>query len=169
MHRLAIYQPEALLVQRPLSFVGFISGKQKHLRPCVAQAIQRADQKLVEELADAPGILSYTSLQLQNGNWCNLVLLSDASAKTYLKSSQTHNYAAYHLAHSYYEWIRLHQGVMPEGLDHRGMQLQKTKYYTFPAAQPRPLIRELLYQAPTRVQPIADSALRNDVPANPPL
>jgi hypothetical protein len=68
MHRLAIYQPEALLVQRPLSFVGFISGKQKHLRPCVAQAIQRADQKLVEELADAPGILSYTSLQLQNGN-----------------------------------------------------------------------------------------------------
>ena len=74
----------------------------------------------------------------------NLVLLSDAEAKTYIKGSEMHKYAAYRLAHSYYEWIRLHNGVMPEGLDHMEMQLQKTKYYTFQAGQQRPSIREFI-------------------------
>src|SRR2546426_481732 len=83
-------------------------------------------------------VLRYSSLELRNGDWCNLVLLSDAGAKTHIKGSEMHKYAAYHLAHSYYEWIRLHNGVMPEGLDHMEMQLQKTKYYTFQAGQQRP-------------------------------
>ena len=135
-HRMAIYNPEELLLNNELAFVGFISARQKLLRPSIIQAIQRADKRLVEELAGAPGVLSYSSLEVRNGDWCNLVLLSDAGAKTHIKGSEMHKYAAYHLAHSYYEWIRLHNGVMPEGLDHMEMQLQKTKYYTFQAGQP---------------------------------
>ena len=100
---------------------------------------------LVEELADATGVLSYSSLELRNGNWCNLVLLSDAEAKTGIKGREMHKYAAYHLAHSYYEWIRLHTGIMPEGLDHTEMLLQKTKYYFFEEPQKRPTIRERVY------------------------
>jgi len=38
-HRIAIYQPEKLLAQVPLSFVGFISARQKLLRPSIIQAI----------------------------------------------------------------------------------------------------------------------------------
>ena len=158
-HRIAIYQPEKLLAQVPLSFVGFISARQKLLRPSIIQAIQRADKRLVEELAGAPGVLSYSSLELRNGDWCNLVLLSDAGAKTHIKGSEMHKYAAYHLAHSYYEWIRLHNGVMPEGLDHMEMQLQKTKYYTFQAGQQRPAIREFIYELPCRAQAIAVSTM----------
>ena len=70
-----------------------------------------------------------------------------------------HKYAAYRLAHSYYEWIRLHNGVMPEGLDHMEMQLQKTKYYTFQAGQQRPSIREFIYELPCRAQAIAVSTM----------
>lgn len=143
-HRIAIYRPQELLAGTPLSFVGFISKKQKSLHPSILKKIQMADKKLVEELAEAPGILSYSSLELRNGDWCNLVLLKNASAKIYLKNSETHKHAAYHLAHSYYKWIRLHNGVMPEGLDHMEMQLQKTKYYTFKAQHARPTIREFI-------------------------
>ena len=82
----------------------------------------------------------------RNGDRYNLVLLSNASAKTHIKSSETHKYAADHLSHSYYEWIRLHKGVMPEGLDHMEMQLQKTKYYTLQVGEQRPSIREMIYE-----------------------
>jgi hypothetical protein len=161
IHRLAIYQPQEILAHRPLYFLGFLSKKQKQLRPSILQAIGRADKKLVEDLANAPGILSYSSLELRNGDWCNLVVLGDVGAKAHLKSSETHQQAAYHLSHSYYEWIRLHEGVMPQGLDHMEMQLQKSRYYTFHQGQSRPSVRELVYEAPSRVQPLPNAAMLN--------
>lgn len=154
MHRIAIYQAENLRLQSPLSFVGFISARKKQLRPSIVQAIQQTDKKLVEELAGAPGVLSYSSFELRNGDWCNLVLLSDAGAKMHIKGSETHKYAAYHLAHSYYDWIRLHNGIMPEGLDHVEMQLLKTRYYTFQPGQQKPSIRECIYEPPYHAEPL---------------
>src|SRR6266487_6901771 len=145
-HRIAIYQYQELLLKKPLAFVGFVSQKQRDLRPSIIRAIKRADKKLIEELISAPGILSYSSLELRNGNWCNLVLLSDTDAKTHIKGAETHTYAAYHLAPHYYEWIRLPNGTMPEGLDHTEMSLQKTKYYTFHPSQLRPSIQELTFE-----------------------
>ena len=43
--------------------------------------LQQLDQKLIAELVKAPGILSYSSLALPFGDWCNLVVLADVSAK----------------------------------------------------------------------------------------
>jgi hypothetical protein len=144
-HRIAIYKYQELFLEKPFAFVGFFSRKQRNLRPSIVRAIETVDKKLIEELVGSPGILSYSSLELRNGNWCNLVLLSEANAKTYIKSSETHRYAAYQLANRYYEWIRLHNGIMPEGLDHTEMMVRKTKYYTFQRAQERLSIQELTY------------------------
>jgi hypothetical protein len=109
------------------------------------KAIQKADRQMVEKLADAPRILSYSSLELRNGDWCNLVVMTDADVKMHIKGNETHKHAVYQLAHSYYEWIRLHSGVMPEGLDHMEMRSQKTRYYSFHAPETRPVVRELVY------------------------
>ncbi len=144
-HRIVIYKYEELLLKRSLSFVGFISGKQKHLHTSVIDAIAMVDKKLVQELIQIPGILSYSSLELRNGDWCNLVLLSDTDAKKQLKNTETHAYAAHELANHYYEWIRLHNGMMPHGLDHTEMVLQKTRRYSFQLAHPRPSVREITY------------------------
>jgi hypothetical protein len=152
MHRIALYHPEDLLAQAPLAFVGFLSARQKLLRPSILNAIKRTDKRLVMELADAPGILSYSSLELRSGDWCNLVVLADASAKRHITGTQTHQYAAYLLAQSYYAWIRLHSGVMPVGLDHMEMRLLKTKYYTFHPGQAKPTIQELSYTWPSAVE-----------------
>jgi len=144
-HRIVIYKYQELLLKRSLTFVGFISGKQKHIHASVTEAIQMVDRKLVQELVDIPGILSYSSLELRNGDWCNLVILNDANAKKHLKNTETHAYAAYELANNYYEWIRLHNGIMPQGLDHTEMVLQRTRRYYFDMAQQRPSVRELRY------------------------
>ena len=150
-HRIALYHPEALLMQTPLAFVGFLSARQKQLHPSILNAIKQTDRRLVMELTDVPGILSYSSLELRNGDWCNLVVLTDASVKKHIMSSLTHQHAAYLLAQTYYAWIRLHSGVMPVGLDHMEMQLLKTKYYTFHPGQVKPSIQELAYAWPSQM------------------
>ena len=144
-HRIVIYKYQELLLKRSLTFVGFISGKQKQIHDSVVDAIQKVDGRLVEELVHIPGILSYSSLELRNGDWCNLVLLSDSDAKRQLKNTETHTYAAHELANHYYEWIRLHNGIMPHGLDHTEMILQKTRRYTFHLTPSRPTVCEMSY------------------------
>jgi hypothetical protein len=145
-HRMAIYNPEELLLHNGLAFVGFVSGKLKPLRPSVAADLRIMDRKLVAELVNTPGLLSYSSLELHDGNWCNLVLLNDAEVKIRLKNAATHQYAAYELAPGCYEWIRLHNGYMPAGLAGNEMVMQKTRYYTYAGEERRPTIREISYQ-----------------------
>ncbi len=145
--RLAIYRPQELLLNSDLAFVGFVSGKQKPGSRRVVEEIHRVDKKLIDELVSVPSILSYSSLELRDGNWCNLVLLSDASAKTHFRNTQMHAYAAYELAPRYYEWVRLHHGIMSGGLARNEMILQKTRYYRFHGPHQRPTIQEMTYGA----------------------
>lgn len=145
-HRLAIYRPDELLLNNELAFVGFVSGKLKPLRPSIAADLRIMDKKLVAELVNTPGLLSYSSLELQEGNWCNLVLLNDPAVKLQLKHMANHQYAAYEIAPNCYDWIRLHNGNMPSGLSGNAMLLQKTRYYTYGRAGVRPTIREISYQ-----------------------
>lgn len=145
VHRIALYRPAELLVARPLLFVGFISGKRHPLEQHVLDEIQRIDQKLVPELMGIADILSYSSLELRTGRWYNLVIFTDTGTKETLKKSSTHTYAAYHLAPRYYEWIRLHNGVMPGGLVQQDLRLESTKYYVFPDTQQRPIMHKVVY------------------------
>lgn len=130
-HRLVIYRQHELLHYERLTFVGFISKQHEQAKQEVREAVMETDRQLVLEMADNPGILSYASLELSSGHWYNLVLFGRADYRTPLKNSAAHSLAAYTLAPQYYEWIRLHKGVMPQGLDYSNMVLQHTSYYTF--------------------------------------
>lgn len=145
-HRIAIYQPEQLLLNNALAFVGFVSGKLRPIRPSIGADLRIVDKKLIAELVNTPGLLSYSSLELHDGNWCNLVLLNDPEVKVHLKNAETHKYAAYELAPSCYEWIRLHNGILPTGLASVEMLLQKTRYYLYQGAERRPIIQEISYK-----------------------
>lgn len=145
IHRMVIYQQQEYLLQASLLFVGFVSGVQPQVSQAIAQEIQRVDRIFMDELAGNAGLLSYSSLELNPGNWYNLVLLNDLPAKTYFKESSTHRYAAYDLAMHYYAWIRLHNGIVPNSLEGKLMLLQSTKFYTFPAIGQKPVMQELHY------------------------
>jgi hypothetical protein len=129
-HRIAIYAPQALPALDDCAFVGFISRKQQSIDPFIAHELHRVDQQLLGELVSISGLLAYSSLELHAGNWYNLVLLNDASDKAHFKDIAIHRYAAYQLAPHYYEWIRLHSGMLHGGLA-GALILQKTKYYRF--------------------------------------
>jgi hypothetical protein len=145
-HRIAIYSPQASLLNNKLDFVGFISRKLQPEDSQVIEEIRTVDKKLIVELINTPGLMSYSSLELRDGRWCNLVLFSDPEAKMHLKQSETHMYAAYQLSPRYYDWVRLHNGIMPGGLARNELLLQKTKFYQFSGPHEKPEMRELTYE-----------------------
>jgi hypothetical protein len=146
-HRIAIYRPEELQLNNKLDFVGFISRKQQPGDQQVIEEIRGVDKKLIVELINTPGLMSYSSLELRDGRWCNLVLFRGAETKMHIRHSELHTYAAYQLSPRYYDWIRLHNGIMPGGLARNEMQLQKTTYYVFQGPHEEPTFRELPSEA----------------------
>ena len=145
IHRIALYNCQALLQSPTLAFVGFISRKQKLLDTSIVDEIHTIDAQLVAEMVNNSGVLGYSSLELRTGIWCNLVLMENIEAKQQVLRTETHAHAAYQLAPRYYEWIRLHTGIMPHGLFHDEMKALHTRYYAFQVAQQRPVIREHTY------------------------
>ena len=137
-HRIAIYSPQELLLNNKLDFVGFISRKLQPGDSQVIEEIRSVDKKLIVELIHTPGLMSYSSLELRDGRWCNLVLFSGPETKMHLKQSETHIYAAYQLSPRYYDWVRLHNGIMPGGLARNELLLQKTKFYQFYGPHEKP-------------------------------
>jgi hypothetical protein len=146
-HRIAIYGPQELLLNSDLDFVGFVSSKQKPGRAQVIKEIRAVDKKLIVELISTPGLLSYSSLELRGGSWCNLVLFSGTGTKKHIRNSEMHTYAAYQLSPRYYEWVRLHNGIMPGGLARNELILKKTKYIQFQGPHEKLVIHELTYEA----------------------
>jgi hypothetical protein len=146
-HRIAIYRPRELLLNNELNFVGFISKKLQPGDSQVIEEIRAVDKKLIVELRNTPGLLSYSSLELRDGGWCNLVLFNGPELKMHLQQSETHAYAAYQLSPCYYDWVRLHHGIMPAGLARNAMLLQKTKFYRFHGLHEMPTMREPTYEA----------------------
>src|SRR5256714_13626773 len=90
IHRMAIYNPEELLLNNELAFVGFISGKLRPIRPSVGADLRIVDKKLVADLVDTCGLLGYSSLELHDGNWCNLVFSIVPKGKNGSKIPRTH-------------------------------------------------------------------------------
>ncbi|WP_376796446.1 hypothetical protein [Thermogemmatispora sp.] len=137
--RLIIYRlPPAPMGE--LGFVGFIGKKRAGLSAEVVERINKLDLALVHELVRFPELVSYASLQLSDGNWGNLVLFTQPSLLEGLRTSQRHRYAAFDLAPSYYEWVRLHQGTVFCAGPLPVLMRETTRYYVFDEALPRPLL-----------------------------
>ncbi len=145
IHRIALYNCQELSQRPTLAFVGFISRKQKMLDASIVDEIHTVDAQLVAEMVNNSGVLGYSSLELRTGIWCNLVLMENIEAKQQVLRTEPHAHAAYQLAPRYYEWIRLHTGIMPNGLFSDEMKALHTRYYTFQVAQQKPVIREHTY------------------------
>lgn len=144
-HRIVVYRPRELLLNDRLDFVGFVSSKQKPWNAQVDAEIHSIDKQLDAELKRIPGLLSYSSLELRHGCWCNLVLFKDPEAKTHIKHSATHAHAAYQIAPRYYDWIHIHTGIMAGGLAANELTVQKTRHYLFHGVDEMPTIREVRY------------------------
>lgn len=127
-HRLIVPDCQCLREQENLYVVGFFRIKKPTAN---AQLMNDFDKLLVAELPAHKGILCYCSMAMISGEYCNLVLFDSEDIKALWAKSDTHRFATQHLAPDYYAHVRIHNGVMAEGLSQLELHLSHTKYYNY--------------------------------------
>ena len=90
-HRVVLGAGDRLGVGRDLGFVGFFAVKRVGMDHA---PLTRTDDELIDEPPGHPGILSYSSLELADGNWGNLILLDPPEAGEHWRTSARHARAA---------------------------------------------------------------------------
>jgi len=130
-YRIIIVNRAALLSHAPLVAVGFCGHKRHHLSPGLLDEMSELDAKLVEDMRAQSHMLSYCSVERTDGNWCNLVLIRTPQGIEQWRDGQRHAYATELLSPQYYQWIRLHNGLLPRGLASPHIEITRTKYYDF--------------------------------------
>jgi hypothetical protein len=128
-HRAIVCDARRLTEGRDLAWVGFFAVKRREVDPA---PLTVRDDELIQEFPGHPGILSYSSLELGDGDWGNLILLDGDETREHWRVSERHAHAARELAPRHYTDVRLHQGILPAGVRAGGeLVLRRTKYYDY--------------------------------------
>lgn len=139
--RAVICNPKSLeSSRRELCLVGFFG--ERHLDRD-GTPLEETNAELVLEFKHYPGILSYSSMELVDGNWANLVLHDKPEAREYWRASQRHAEAATRLSPLFYRTVRIHNGIIPRGVAGKGsIVIQRTKYWDFARSTVWQAVRE---------------------------
>jgi hypothetical protein len=141
--RIVLGQWEPLHSPADMTVVGFFGQRRPVIEPEIDRDKDIIDTEMIAEFPQYPGVLSYCSMELDCGNFGNLVLLRHAGISEHWMTSARHAYATRIIAPRYYNTIRLHNGLLPGGLagDH-DVVLLRTKYYDFQGDWPWLAVRE---------------------------
>ncbi len=144
--RIVINQPAKLWLGGLMTLVGFFG--QKNANADLTPLRNRLDKALINEFTEHPDLLSYSTLELGDGNFGNLILFARPKAKDRWSESQTHRRAVETLAPAYYASVRLYNGLLPAGIAaSRGLVLTQVKYYDYSGPRPWRAIRILATDA----------------------
>jgi hypothetical protein len=128
-HYVVIGNDGPLRASHDLAWVGFFATKRAGMDHA---ALTVTDRELILEFPRHPAIVSYSSLELPDGNWGNLIVVDPPEGREHWRASEKHAWAARELAPRHYAVIRLHHGVFPSGLwSGRDPIVVRTKYYDF--------------------------------------
>jgi hypothetical protein len=131
-HRIVLLNNMPLRSGETLAFVGFFGRKRTSADAGLLDAL---DAELIQELYDYPHMLSYSSLELHDGSWGNLVLMSSPQGAVHWAGSARHAYAAHKVAPACYTTIRLHSGIVTlHGAAEASLHIQRTKHFDYAGA-----------------------------------
>ena len=140
-HRFFVPWPTRLSQAKNVYLVGFFSTKQKGATP---NHFGDLDNRLIEQIPTYQKILSYSSMALPDGNYGNLVLLTDEEIKVKWMQGEIHSQAV-ELSPTYYQYVRINNGVLPEGVMQPDLlEITRVKYYDFEQDPPWKAVRELI-------------------------
>ena len=131
-HRIVLLNTVPLQTGETCAFVGFFGRKRTSADAGLLDAL---DAELIQELYDYPHMLSYSSLELHDGSWGNLVLMSSPQGAVHWAGSARHAYAAHKVAPACYTTIRLHSGIVTlHGAAEASLHIQRTKHFDYAGA-----------------------------------
>jgi hypothetical protein len=128
-HRTILCDARRLGDGRDVAWVGFFAIKRPDVDPA---PLAGRDDELIREFPSHPGVLSYSSLEVGDGDWGNLILLDGDAAREQWGAGERHAHAVRDLAPRHYTDVRLHQGVLPGGVrSGRDPVLRRTRYLDY--------------------------------------
>ncbi len=139
--RTVVCDPDRLLGFDDVHVVGFFGDR----RPTAdVPAVDQVETALLEEFRTHPGILSYSSVELVDDQWANLVVHTDPDDREAWRSSAVHVEAVDRIAPVTYRSVRIHNGCITGGvIGPETITIQSTKYWDYDSAPPWHAFREL--------------------------
>ncbi len=148
--RTVLCDPMRLGERRDICVVGFFGER---LFGPDATALEKADAAVVLEFQHYPGILIYSSMELSDGNWGNLVLHTAPEDREAWRGGDTHARAVAELVPIHFRTVRIHNGTLSGGLaGGKAIRVERTKYWDYRSPRVWQAVREL------SAQPAAGSA-----------
>ena len=139
-HRFFVPRPKILAGAKNIYLVGFFSHKQAGAAP---NHFGDLDDQLIEQLPTFQEILSYSTMALPEGDFGNLVLLSDEEVKLRWMQGEIHSQAVA-LSPAYYQYVRINNGLLPGGVMQPDLlEITRVKYYDFEQDPSWKAVREL--------------------------
>lgn len=128
-HRIIVARPEILKHSSHVCVVGFFGARHLHLD---GAPLEEANTEIVLEFRHHLGILSYSSMEMPDGNWANLVLHDVPEVREHWRASESHARAARELSPIFYRTVRIHNGVLLGGLPgDADIEIERTKYWDY--------------------------------------
>ena len=91
-----------------------------------------ANSAIVAQFRNFPGILSYSSIELPNGYWANMVLHDDPVDREYWSRGALHAQAARTLGPIHYRTVRIHNARLTAPvMEQPNFALMKIKYWDY--------------------------------------
>ena len=141
--RTVVCDPMLVGERRDACVVGFF-GERRPVEELNLIALEEADASVVLEFRGYPGILSYSSIELADGNWGNLVLHAVPEDRQAWRDSAAHAKAVAEIAPIHYQTVRIHNGTLPGGLmSGDSIEIDRTKYWDYRTDRIWQALREL--------------------------
>lgn len=130
LHRRTIVcDPEVLMHPIDVKIVGFFGDRRPKVDLEEVDAIEFA---LHEEFKRYPGILSYSSAELVDDQWVDLVVHRDPTDREAWRESKVHGHAVAQLAPKMYHSVRIHNGRILGGpIGSESVIIETTKYWDY--------------------------------------
>ena len=121
--------PTRLLEKVDFQMVGFLADRRT---TPTAGELNEAELDVIDEFENYPGIVSYSSVELVDHQWANLVVHTVPDDREAWRHSARHIHAAEDLAPRVYRNVRIHNGRIPGGpLGQRTVVVESTKYWDY--------------------------------------
>ncbi|MGI9623527.1 MAG: hypothetical protein ACR2PK_11875 [Acidimicrobiales bacterium] len=126
--RTVVCDPERLLQPANFRMVGFFGDR----RDEAGKLLDETELDVIGEFPSYPGILSYSSVELVNNQWANLVVHLQSTDREEWRHSDVHISAAEELAPQAYHNVRIHNGCIRGGvIGSETVVIEMTKYWDY--------------------------------------
>lgn len=126
--RTVVCEPERIRGDATVCIVGFFAERREDID---YPALDQLELQLLLEFRNYPGILSYSSVELANDFWANLVVHSVSDDTESWRGSTAHSRAV-DVSPELYSAIRIHNGHLEGGIPgNQAIVIDRTKYWDY--------------------------------------